>query len=155
MKKYLTAFLMIGMAALLSGQAAWADGTCTQFLAGKAAQAKAKSQWWNIEISMHRENATFVTYSAGWLSPNSDGSFTGHSNQLFSDRNAGQQPFNINAADQLDLRLSPTALLRIHYHPWNFDTSWDMSCKGSMLTTYVPNYGIVTLTFRDLISPVH
>ena len=112
MKKNLAVFLMIAMAALLRGQAAWADGTCTQFLAAaKAAQAKAKSQWWNIEISMHRDNATFVTYSAGWLSPNSDGSFTGHSNQLFSDRNAGQQPFNINALDQLDLRLSPTALL--------------------------------------------
>jgi hypothetical protein len=155
MKKNLAVFLMIGLAALLGGQAAWADGTCMQFLAGKAAQAKAKNPWWSIEISMHRENTTFVSYSAGRLVPNPDGSFRGNSNQLFSDRNAGQQPFNINAADQLDLRLSPTALLSIHYNPWNFNTSWDLSCKGSMLTTYVPNYGIVTLTFRDLISPLY
>ena len=130
----------------------WADASCTTLLASKSAQAK--GQWYDIELTIHRENVKFVTYSSGFLEPQADGSFLGGSNQLFSDRSTGQQPFNINAADRLHLRLSPTALLRIHYTPWNFDTSWDLSCKGSMLTTYVPAFGIVTLTFRNLISPL-
>ena len=88
---------------------------------------------------MHRENINDVTYSFGVLRPNpiGDGSFIGGANQLFSDRGGtiGEQayvhlgrPFNINAADQLGLRLSPTGVLQIHYSPWNFDTTWDLSC---------------------------
>src|SRR5690242_16783320 len=77
-----------------------ADGTCTAFLASKLKEAQAKNQFYEIELFMHREDAKLVTYSAGSLAPNQDGSFSGHANQLFSDRQAGTQPFNINAADQ-------------------------------------------------------
>jgi hypothetical protein len=129
-----------------------ADPSCSALLARKATQAN--GQWYNIELTMHRENLKLVSYSAGFLAAMADGSFSGHSNQLFSDRLTGQQPFNLNAVDNLDLHLSQTGLLRIHYSPWNFDTSWDLSCKGSMLTTYVPGFGIVTLTFRDLFAPI-
>jgi hypothetical protein len=129
------------------------DPSCTALLAARNKQA-GRGQAYNIELTMHRESAKLVTYSSGFLSPNADGSFAGASNQLFSDRFAGGQPFSMNAADQLNLNLSPTGLLRIHYSPWNFDTSWDLSCRGSMLTAYLPGFGIVTLTFRDLFFPI-
>jgi hypothetical protein len=132
---------------------AWADGTCTAFLAAEFREAQAKNQVYKIELFMHREDSKLVTYSAGFLGPNAnDGGFTGRANQLFSDRQVGNQPFNINAADQLDLRLSASGVLSIHYKPWNFDTTWDLSCTGSMLTKYLPGFGVVTLTFRDLFA---
>lgn len=146
----LVRLLMIGL--LSAPSIAAADSSCGSLIAEKAKQAN--GQWYKVEITMHRENVKFVSYSVGALAPNSDGSFAGHSNQIFSDRMSGQQPFNINAADNLDLKLSKTGLLQIHYKPWNFDTSWDLSCKGSVLTTYVPGFGIVTLTFRDQFIPI-
>jgi hypothetical protein len=141
--------------AVLATLSARADPTCTAFLAAKLTEAQTKGQWYNIELSMHREDTKFVSYSAGSLAPNAqDGSFTGHANQLFSDRLAGSQPFNISAADQLDLRLSASGVLSIHYEPWHFDTTWDMPCRGSMLTNYLPGFGVVTLTFHDLFTPI-
>ncbi len=132
-----------------------ADGTCIAFLAAKLKEAQTKNQFYNIDLTIHREDTKFVTYSAGSLAPNAQGGgFTGRANQLFSDRRAISQPFNINAADQLDLRLSASGVLSIHYKPWNFDTTWDLSCSGSMLTKYVPGVGVVTLTFRDLFTPI-
>ncbi len=144
----LLTLLAVSLSLGATPQAARADSSCTALLTNKKLQAS-PNQTYAIEMTMHREDVSFVSYSSGYLTPNSDGSFGGRSNQLFSDRTAGQQPFNINSADQLYLKLSPTGLLTIHYEPWNFDTTWDMSCKGSMLTTYIPNVGVVTLTFRN------
>src|SRR6266852_5329003 len=75
------------------------DGSCTGLLATKAQQAPS-GQWYAVELTMHREAVKLVSYSSGFLAPNSDGSFTGHANQLFSDRTAGEQVFNKDAADQ-------------------------------------------------------
>jgi len=144
--------LLFAVAAAPSARAE--DGTCTAFLAAKLREAQIKNQVYKIELFIHREDVKLVTYSAGFLGPIAkDGGFSGRANQLFSDRQAGSQPFNINAADQLDLQLSSTGLLRIHYKPWNFDTAWDLSCSGSMLTKYLPGVGVVSLTFRDLFAP--
>src|SRR6266481_346008 len=140
--------------AVATGPSARADGTCTAFLAAKVKDVQNTKQSYKIELFIHREDTKLVTYSAGFLGPNAqDGSFTGRANQLFSDRQAGTQPFNINTADQLDLRLSASGVLSIHYKPWNFDTTWDLSCSGSMLSRYVPGFGVVTLTFRDVFAP--
>ncbi len=147
-------FACIFLFVLAAAPSAKADGTCTAFLAAKFKEAQAKNQFYNIQLSIHREDIKFVTYSAGALAPNQDGGFTGRANQLFSDRQAISQPFNINAADQLDLRLSATGVLRVHYNPWNVDTTWDLSCSGSMLTKYLPGFGVVTLTLRDLFTPI-
>jgi hypothetical protein len=151
--------LLVGTTALLvtaASQAALADGSCTTLLASKAQEAKANGRWYTTQLTMHRENTKFVSYSEGFLAPNADGSFSGRSNQLFSDRVAtSAQPFNIGQADQLDpVRLSSAGLLDIHYNPDNFNTSWDLSCKGSVFFTYIPNFGVVTLTFRDLFTPI-
>src|SRR5215468_2091030 len=89
-------------------QVALADGTCTALVASKWNQAYPNGEWYNVELTMHREDVTFVSYSGGWLQPQPDGSFSGGLNQLFSDRWAGNQPFNINAADWLQVKLSPT-----------------------------------------------
>jgi hypothetical protein len=147
-------FACIFLFSLAAASSARADGTCTALLATKFKEAQAKNQFYNIQLSIHREDIKLVTYSAGDLAPNQDGGFIGRANQLFSDRRAISQPFNINAADQLDLRLSATGVLRVHYNPWNFDTAWDLSCSGSMLTKYLPGFGVVTLTFRDLFTPI-
>jgi hypothetical protein len=153
-RKSVIALGALGLA-LAAASSARADSTCTTFLAAKLREAQAKNQWYNIELSMHREDIKFVSYSAGFLSPNhGDRGFTGRANQLFSNRQAISQPFNINAADQLDLRLSATGVLSIHYNPWNFDTTWDLSCSGSVMTKHLPGFGVVTLTFRDLFSPI-
>ena len=160
-------FLVIGVALLLAVESkpAQADASCTALLASKWQQvnkfnpSQPGNARYTIELTMHRENVNFVTYSHGYLAPLSGGFFSGDANQLFSDRGVTPQsipvgqPFNINAADQLKLNLSPTGVLKIHYSPWNFDTAWDLSCKGSVLTTYLPNFGVVTLTFRNLFSP--
>ncbi len=129
-----------------------ADSSCVNPLAKKWASLAADESY-GIEITMHRETK-YVSFSDGWLTAAPNGGFTGKSNQLFSDRLAGSQPFNINAADNLDLKLSSTGMLSIHYRPWNFDTSWDLSCKGSLLTAYVPTIGVITLTFRDKRPPL-
>src|SRR6266850_4112568 len=122
----LTFALLAVIAAMLivavTPRSARADASCTTFLATKAAQAK--GQWYHIELTMHREDVKLVSYSYGFLAVNADGSFTGRSNQLFSDRLAAQQPFNIMAADNLDLKLSQTGVLGIPYSPWNFNTTW-------------------------------
>lgn len=139
--------------AVAAAPSARADGTCTAFLASKLKEAQAKNQFYKIDLLMHREDSKLVSYSAGFLGPNAKAeSFIGRANQLFSDRQAGTQPFNINAADQLDLRLSASGVLSIHYKPWNFNTTWDLTCSGSMLSKYVPGFGVVTLTFRDLFA---
>lgn len=135
-------------------QIALADNTCNALIASNWNQANTNSQWYNVELTIHREDVKLVEYSSGWLAPNADGSFSGGSNQLFTDRLAGNQPFDINQADWLDLGLSPSGSLTINYHPWNFSTTWDLSCQGSMLSTYLPGFGRVTLTFRDLFYPI-
>ncbi len=151
----ISVFACIFLFALAAAPSAKADGTCTAFLAAKLKEAQAKNQFYNVQLTIHREDIKSLTYSTGSLAPNAqDGSFVGHANQLFSDRRAISQPFNINAADQLDLRLSASGVLSIHYKPWNFDTTWDLSCTGSMLTKYLPGFGVVTLTFRDLFTPI-
>ncbi len=141
-----------GLVITTTSQSARADSSCTALLANKVQQAN-NSHYYVIEMTMHREDINFVTYSKGYLAPNLDGSFSGHSNQLFSDRRTQSgQPFDENQADQLDLSLSQTGILYIYYHPWNFSTTTDMSCKGSLLTTYIPNSGVITLTFRDMLA---
>jgi len=155
--KSASSFFAVGILLFASAasRSATSDGTCTALLASKLREAQAKNQFYNIELSIHREDTKFVSYSAGFLAPNApDGGFTGRANQLFSDRQAISQPFNTKAADQLDLRLSAIGVLRIHYQPWNFDTTWDLSCSGSMVTKYLPGVGVVTLTFRDLFTPI-
>ena len=143
---------LLAAVALIPSQAVLADSGCTAFLAGKTRLAFGQS--YHVQLTVHRETVPLVSYSEGWLAPNGDGSFYGYGDQLFSDRLAVSQPFNVNAADRLDWYLSPSGTLRIHYHPWEFETTWDLSCTtGTLLTKYVSGFGLVTLTFRDRFSP--
>lgn len=132
-----------------------ADATCTALVASKWNQAITHGEWYFFELTIHREDVGFVTYSHGVLTPYAGGNFSGRSDQLFSDRlSASGQRFNTNQADSLILTLDNSALLKIHYVTWNFDTIWDLSCQGSTLSTYVPGIGRVTLTFRELFPAV-
>jgi len=124
------------------------DESCLALIKEKTRDANGVAH--PIELTMHREQEKLVTYSTGSLSAVAGGGLSGTANQLFSDRSGpGSQPFNLAAADQLDLTLTPTGSLHIHYKPWNFDTDWALSCKGSLMTSYLQNFGVVTLTFRD------
>lgn len=125
-----------------------ADGTCTAVVASYANSVS--NGWYDFELTMHRTDIGLVTYSRGTIQKYNSTSWPlwGSSNQLFSDRFAGSQPFNINAADQLTVYLSTTGQLYIYYQPWNFSTSWDMSCSGNTFTKIIPGFGVVTLTLR-------
>jgi hypothetical protein len=104
-----------------------------------------------------RTDVTLVEYSSGtlWKWSNLYWPIIGTSNQLFSDRRTGDQPFNINAADTLTIYINPTGQLYIHDAPWNYNTSWDMGCiGGNTFTRIVPGLGVVTLTLRAFHPPV-
>jgi hypothetical protein len=106
---------------------------------------------YDIELTMHRTDVAFVSYSKGTLhgTGSADWPATGSANQLFSDRKNGSQPFNINAADSITPWISSTGQLFIFYNTWNFSTTWDMTCSGSTFTQNVPGVGIVSLTLRN------
>lgn len=158
MRKYLLQISLLGGVAMLCSHSVWANDSCTAFLADKYDQAQAQGQWWHIQMTIHREDVPLVTYSDGFLSPNTDDTgLSGRSNQLFSDRfpQGGTQPFDLNSSDFLDLYMSSTALFRIHYHPWEFETTWDFSCNtGSVMVSYQPGFGLITVTFRELFTPI-
>jgi hypothetical protein len=138
---------------------ALADDSCANFLAEKAAQGK--GGWYALEFTVHREDISSVSYggdTVGWLVPKPDGGFVGHSDQIFSERmSENQQPFDITYADDVNLALDRTGNLSVYHVDVSGETasddSWNMTCRGSVLTTYVPNYGVVTLTFRDRYTP--
>jgi hypothetical protein len=150
--------LALSLFTLLAGLAiaepsARADPSCSALLQDRIAQSSS-TQGWQIEMTIHREDVAFVTYSSGALYNFGSGNLTGYANQLFSDRRTvnNQQPFNASQSDSLYIQLSPSGLLHIHYSPWNFDTDWDMSCQGTVMTKYLPGIGVVTLTFRRLVT---
>ncbi len=150
--------LLAGLLALPAG--AMADGSCAHLLAQKAELGR--GGWYALEFTVHREDISSVSYggdTVGWLVPQADGGFVGHSDQIFSERmSEEQQPFDITYADDVNLVLDRMGHLQV-FHLFQsgeqlaVDDAWDMTCKGEMLTTYVPNYGVVTLTFRDLHRP--
>ncbi len=133
-----------------------ADGSCLRLLAQLASEGS--GGWYSLELTMHREDVGSVSYSgdtAGWLVPRPDGSFVGHSDRVFSDRIAGaRQRFDIAYGEDINLMLERSGRLHISYsNPLDADTIWDLSCKGTLLTAYVPSFGVVTLAFRQLYAP--
>ena len=132
-----------------------ADASCSALIAGKLDYLTRHGGSFAVEMTMHRENIAAVSYSSGSLWRDSrTGHLIGGSNQLFSDRRSGAQPFNVNAGDRLELDLSPDGLLHIYYATWRFETDWDMSCQGPVVTKYLPGFGVVTLTFRNWEWPI-
>src|SRR5262245_12993017 len=140
--------LALALAFTSNMQEARADATCTTTVANYANSVGIG--WYDFELTIHRTDIWDVTYSRGTIEKynNTYWPLWGSSNQLFSDRYAGNQPFNINAADHLTVYISTTGQLYIYYQPWNFSTSWDMSCSGTTFTKVIPGYGVVTLTLR-------
>jgi len=140
----------------LTSLPARADSSCTPLVNNIYNALNTYGGSYTFEMTMHRTGVKLVTYSDGavrasgipvWL-------LRGSSNQLFSDRTSGTQPFNINAADSLTVSFSASGRLRIFYSPWNFTTTWDMSCQGNVMTKNVPGHGVVTVTFRDHVAPI-
>jgi hypothetical protein len=150
--------MIIGTLALaLASTAAHADSTCTQLISNVNATLNSQGGYYDFEMTMHRTDVGLVTYSSGALWKNGSNPawpLVGTSNQLFSDRRSGNQPFNFNAADQLTPYISPSGALYIYYNTWRFSTQWDMSCVGNTLTKIVPGFGVVSLTFRSWRPPI-
>jgi hypothetical protein len=102
----------------------------------------------DVVVSMHRDGQAngMVSYLDGWMRFGR-GKLSGSGYQLFSDRKtASNQPFDFMKRDNVDWDLDEQGRLHIHYKPWNFDTTWDMSCVGNMMFKYIPGTGVVTLT---------
>ncbi len=134
---------------LLAGTSAHADASCTALVQSKVAYIQQYGGFYYMDMSMHREDVSWVSYSSGLIGWDQVGSgLTGNSNQIFSDRRSGSQPFDINQQDQLSFDLSSNGLLHIHSITWGFDTYWDMSCQGELVTRYFPGFGTITLAFR-------
>jgi hypothetical protein len=142
--------LAVATLVALPGVHARADESCRALISQK--KRELPSGWaYNAELTMHSESNPSVSYSRGQLRSRGVGFETlGAFDQSFSDRRRGDgQPFDINQADQQFLTVSDTGLVRVQFRTWNFETTWDMSCKGSVLTTYAPGWGVITLTLRD------
>ena len=131
---------------------AHADASCPALMSTISNTLHASRGYYNIEMTMHRTDVAFVSYSNGTIESNGANAvwpLTGQANQLFSDRTQGSQPFNSNAADQLSIWIGASGQLFISYNTWHFSTSWDMSCTGNAMTKIIPGVGVVTLTFRN------
>jgi len=134
---------------LFTGTRAHADASCTSLVQSKVAYIQQYGGFYYMDMSMHREDVSWVSYSSGIISWDQVGSgLSGNSNQIFSDRRSGIQPFDINQRDELSFDLSSYGFLHIHSITWGFDTFWDMSCQGELVTKYFPGFGTITLAFR-------
>ena len=130
-----------------------ADQSCVTPLQDRTAQTP-HGYGWTAEMSIHRENATSVTYTRAFLTPDGAGGFaSGAWAELFSERYAASnpsQPFDVARYDSLYLNLSSAGVLRIRDTTARTDIYWDMACQGPVLTKYFPGYGVITFTFRQL-----
>jgi hypothetical protein len=143
--------VIMSSALFAAAQSARADSSCTSLVASMANQLNTNGGMYDFELTMHRTDVAFISYSKGTLHGTGGAAWpaTGSANQLFSDRKSGTQPFNINNADTITPWISSTGQLFIFYNTWNFSTTWDMSCSGSTFTQNVPGVGIVSLTLRS------
>jgi hypothetical protein len=136
--------------------AAHADASCTTLVTNINNTLVQSGGYYDFEMTMHRTSISTVSYSSGYLQRTGNASWplSGSSNQLFADRRAGNQPFNINASDTLTPWISPTGSLYIYYNTWSFSTQWDMQCTGNTMTRIIPGFGVVSLTLRAWHPPI-
>jgi hypothetical protein len=138
----------------LAGQrAAHADASCNALITSVRNQLVAHGGAYNFDLTFHRTDIDLVEYSRGAMSLYSSTGYWaltgGPTSQLFRDRYNGNQPFSINAADTITPYVAADGQLYIWYNTWSFSTQWDLSCTGNTLTKIIPNFGVVTLTFRN------
>jgi hypothetical protein len=146
------AMALVGVAA--HSNSAHANSTCTTLISNVKNQLIAHGGAYNFDLTIHRTDIDEVEYSRGAM--NLYGS-TGYwaligpnTYQLFRDRYNGNQPFNIGAADTITPYVSTDGQLLIFFNTWGFWTpQWDLGCTGNTMTAIVPNYGVVTLSFRN------
>lgn len=154
MSKYFIGIILKSAVAfgLLLGtsESARADGSCTALVSSMANQLNQHGGVYDFEMTMHRTDVALVVYNKGTLHGTGSAAWpaTGTAKQLFNDRKAGTQPFNINAADTMTPWISSTGELYIYSNTWNYSTTWDMTCTGSTFTRYIPDFGVVSLTLR-------
>lgn len=155
-KRFTTLVTSFAFAAWLVTGVARADSTCTALISNIANTANTYNVEYIVEMTTHRFDVDWVSYSSGQIGPTHDVTWplSGQSNQLFSDRLSGSQPFDVNRADQLYFQISSSGVLYIYNVTWHFPISWDMSCTGNALTKIIPGFGVVTFTFRNWFYPI-
>ena len=150
--------VIIAIAISLAGAAvttgsAHADATCTALINNVRNQLIAHGGAYNFDLTFHRTDIDEVEYSRGAMSLYSSTGYWaltgGPTYQLFRDRYNGNQPFSINAADTITPYVASDGQLYIWYNTWSFSTQWDLSCTGNTMTKIIPNFGVVTLSFRN------
>jgi hypothetical protein len=132
-----------------------ADATCTPVVANHVSSIGAG--WYDFELTIHRTDVELVSYTRGFFMRNGTSTswpLKGEGQMYFSDRFAGNQRFNVNAADALDVYISSTGQLHIWSRTWSFATSWDLGCSGNTFTKIIPGHGVVTLTLRGWNAPI-
>jgi hypothetical protein len=141
--------------AAINSNSAHADASCTTLISNVKNQLMATAgAAYTFDLTFHRTDVDEVEYSRGIMTLYSSTDYWAligaSAYQLFRDRYNGGQPFNRGAADTITPYISTDGQLYIWYNTWSFSTQWDLSCTGNTLTKIIPNFGIVTLTFRNL-----
>jgi hypothetical protein len=149
--KILIRSAILSTALLGAARSARADSSCASLVAAMANQLSAHGGAYDFELTMHRTDIGFVSYSKGTLHGTGGGAWiaTGTGGQLFSDRLSGTQPFTVSRTDTITPWISSTGQLYIYYDTYRFSTTWDMSCSGSTFTQNVPGVGLVSLSLRN------
>ena len=99
---------------VLSAANVRADATCTTFVSNTYNTLRSQGARYWLDLTIHRFNVGWVSYSTGAVTPDSSSTawpLRGATNQLFSDRSSGNQPFTVSAQDQLSLWISSTGRL--------------------------------------------
>jgi hypothetical protein len=145
------AMALVGVA--VNSNSAHANSTCTTLISNVKNQLIAHGGAYNFDLTFHRTDIDEVEYSRGAMSLYSSTGYWalwgGTTYQLFRDRYNGNQPFNIGAADTITPYVSTDGQLYIWYNTWGFSTQWDLGCTGNTMTAIIPNFGVVTLSFRN------
>jgi hypothetical protein len=139
----------------MTAGSAHADASCTSLIASKTNTLQQSHGWYNFEITVTKDPLADVTYSFGTLALS--GSYLyGTADLAFSDRFNGNQGFNVNATEQIQLWVSPTGQVWIwnnNYH-YYIVSGVDMTCNGGLISKYVPGLGMVTVAIRGWNAPI-
>ncbi len=134
-----------------------ADASCISLLNGKITYLNQHHGYFTMEMTVDKDSLSYDTYSSGWLELSGTSWLYGTSNLLFSDRFSGNQPFNVNASESLQIWIDSTGRLYLYNNNYSYYVVYgaDMSCNGGLLSKYVPGLGQVTLVFRSWFPPIY
>jgi hypothetical protein len=155
LRKLSLAAVLAAVAVSAAPGSARADASCSNLLTSKFNYLKQNGGAYNVEITVTKDPLADVTYSTGWVSL--EGAYLyGNPDLAFSDRFNGNQNFNVNATESLQLWISETGSVWIYNNNYRYYivSGQDMSCSGGLISKYVPGLGLVTVALRTWFAPI-